>query len=325
MPMRKPIVLGLAIAVLGLLFAGWLRMDSAPARTANDDDATAAADGARDNRRGLPPPDESVALGNSAGGLPLPPPDAPLAGIYPELKRRADAGDAHAACRVAFELIRCGTLRRERTVIDGWLKREETFNDTPAFREAANLFAHDQLTVAQHARDCDAVPVADLEAGGEYLHRAAAAGVLDAQVHYIEGHMFGLVADRFTRAPGHAYLHHPEFERWRREAPVMAQALVDARRSVGLFLLADAYLHDERPFEALYADDPALAFAYVEMSRALTGRPPRPDAQFSPAERARIAALRLRYPAAQFDADDGSRGAIVSPALQLDETRTRCD
>jgi hypothetical protein len=256
---------------------------------------------------------------------PLPLPDAALAVIYPSLKTRADAGEPQASCRLAFELIRCRTLRDERAPLEAWLRGREQELDRLEFRDGANASAREQLAMAARAEACAAVPAADLDARiGEYLYRAARAGVVDAQVHYIRGHMFGLAADPDVPVRGHGFLNHPEFERWRRESPGLAQSLLDAGQEVGVLLMGQAYLNDDGPFQSLFADDAALAHAYIAISREYIGRPPLPESRFSAAERARIAAVRRRNPAARFVPDAHSFDAMTPPGLQLGETATRC-
>lgn len=56
---------------------------------------------------------------------PLPPMNAPLAEILPELERRAATGDTAAACRIAAERGGCSWLRAQREHHLSWAAREQ--------------------------------------------------------------------------------------------------------------------------------------------------------------------------------------------------------
>jgi hypothetical protein len=320
--MRRSFAWALVVLALGCGVAAWLGVEPVGTRASaasNDDPSGAVAAQASGTSSG-----RAIAKTADFADLaaqPLPPADAPLADIYSDLKRRADAGDARAACRVAFELLRCRTVIDEREALEARLREWESDLDRYGAPATANKAAQEQITVAERNAACRAVPRADLAAGGEYLHSAAVAGIAEAQVRYAQGLMFGLVADRTLGGKTHAYLHHPEFERWHREAPGIARDLLRKHHRAGLVLMLDAYGRDDRPFAALYADDPVAFHAYLPLVRLSSGMERMSDAQLAIADRERVAEVERQYPAGAFR-DDTREDALVQamsgPGVAID-------
>ena len=89
-----------------------------------------------------PAPDTAGAPTAPAG--PLPPLDAPLAEVLPELERRAAAGDSAAACRIAADRATCGWLRAQRENHVGWAGSEQ--RRIEAMRGKATAEAIDRAT-----------------------------------------------------------------------------------------------------------------------------------------------------------------------------------
>ena len=56
---------------------------------------------------------------------PLPPAGTPVAAMLPDLKRRADAGDTRAACRLGVELIRCRLVLSMMDAIAGQMRDDK--------------------------------------------------------------------------------------------------------------------------------------------------------------------------------------------------------
>jgi hypothetical protein len=261
--------------------------------------------------------------------VPLPAADLPVAAVLPELRRRANAGDARAGCRLAFELIRCAAYVDGREPVDRWLrKREEEAAAIKIFdgRPHADQLAEQQILLAGRAKECAEVPVAQFAQIDDDLYRAAASGNLEAMLRYIDGQGFGLVGSHVPSIyPDMGYLHHPGFERWRREAPRMAQALLNAGEPAVLFLLSDAYSNDESPFAGLYPDDRARAWAYVEFQRGRIGRPQRDPSALTPAERAAAAAIEqelLAGPMRDVVPDPRALDAVMHPAYSFARDQT---
>lgn len=75
----------------------------------------------------------------AAPRMTLPPPNAPLAPIFPELVRAARAGDPGAMCRLAFEMARCGPK------LDQFRRNEAWFTDQLLYEELNEGQRHDVL------------------------------------------------------------------------------------------------------------------------------------------------------------------------------------
>lgn len=134
------IVLAVAMAVvLFLKFGPWSAAVPADAGASADAVATAGGEPAVDGSAAAP----AVPAGSgstAAPSGPLPPLDAPLAAILPELERRAASGDAAAACRIAAGRASCGWLRAQREHHLAWAassQRRLEANAATASPEAA--------------------------------------------------------------------------------------------------------------------------------------------------------------------------------------------
>lgn len=269
-----------------------------------------------------PTPPAAVDAGAGLDAVPLPPADAPFSTTYAALRQQADAGGARAACRLAFELMRCeALLNAPMPIADRLLAREAEAADA-GMPDGADMLAAEQIDAVERAADCRTLPPAAFDDASDYLFRAAAAGVTEARVRYVSGQMFGAVADRLLRVSDAGYLHHREFDRWRRTAPRMIEQLRATHPSIALALLADAYAGDERPFDALIPDDPQRAWAYVEAIRRANGAPPRASDHFDAATRARLAEIERGLPAlpARTEADEALLEAFAGPGSSLGES-----
>jgi hypothetical protein len=242
----------------------------------------------------------------------LPPEEVAFSTSYSELKRLADAGSPRAACRLAFELLRCQSFTDGAGVRHA-LEEREALDDSRGTAWAANVDADKQIEVANRTADCRKLaPVATL-AASDYLYRAARAGNLAAQVRYIRGQMFGAVADESQHSADLAYLHHPEFERWRRNAPVMARQLLVSHPWVGADLMSMAYLADDQVFDALVPNDEVRAWAYSLAAREALGAPPMSLDRFDEAQKQRLALLRREVP--RLDPRDDGQHALAAAAM----------
>jgi hypothetical protein len=197
---------------------------------------------------------------------PLPPLDAPLDAVAADLLRRADAGDSAAACRLGIELLRCQQLQ------------ELTFgnpNYDAGLQNAAHLAEQGSVEAAEAAlrigeRDarrraaCAQLAPATIARGQELLRAAAIAGEPEAQLRYADG--TGLFA-----LARHNYITTPEFDRWRREAPMMLRRALAAGRPEAVLLLAGGYGGGDGMIQGLLADDPRQAQAYRLLATRLLG------------------------------------------------------
>lgn len=234
--------------------------------------------------------DDPVAPATAAGGPaarrpadpspplpPLPAPGLPLAEQLDALVARADAGDGHAACRLAMRLQRCGHASR---VVERLHAHMAGF-DAVVARETPERAARldDMLDAHQSAlRDCAGLSPALQSRAGEYLRQAALAGVPDAMISYAAGHHLdfgGGVA--YVGAGGgfggdYAWLRDPAFETWRREAPRMMDAALADGRLDAVHLLHIAYFPERGPLlplRLILPADPVRAAALERLQQLL--------------------------------------------------------
>jgi hypothetical protein len=318
---RIVIVAGLLLLVaVGVGVGGRRARAPATARTAVEDrqapqPAPTAPVARADQRRARTPPAAIPAA-------PLPAAELPVTLVLPELHRRADAGDARAGCRLAFELMRCAAYTGGHDEVARWLRQRAEHPGGPGIYVSGSPdFAHQQVLLAERARECAAIPATELASADNELYRAALAGNLEATLRYIDGQGFGLVGmyAPATR-PDMSYLRHPGFTRWQREAPRLAQALLRAGEPAILEQLQNAYLNDASPFAALVPDDPARAFAIFTLDRRRIGLPPQEVPGLTPADHDRADAILrelLAGPLRDAGADAKAVGALMHPAQSL--------
>ncbi|MFO0029655.1 MAG: hypothetical protein ACK558_12565 [Pseudomonadota bacterium] len=229
---RRGAIAAAGAAALGI--ATWLAVGRAPAPAMPAPEVAAPAAAAGHPAPAPAPPARAVATPATADGvavattttptaaLPLPPLDGPVAGILADLEKRALAGDARAACRLAAELSRCATLPRRREAASMF--------DPATMAGAANRPAQDrewQIDMAarmENAVERDATHCAGIEReqarqAPAWLHRAARAGHLPSMSAFAVG--------AWLDDP--AIVHHPALvEAYRTEAPAMAEAALAA-------------------------------------------------------------------------------------------------
>lgn len=275
------------VVVVGcfLLLAAWLVRDlyvHAPAKAA----ATGAAEEATRTAG-----DTSTRFVPAASNEPLPPEDAPLAQVFDTLKQRADAGDAHAACRLAVKLLQCRNLPTLQALAGGATEEGGHDNEADYSREgnlaAANFFAEAKLRLLEAQERCKDISKEQNAFAARYLHQAARAGISDAIVRYADGQafdpmaMFGMLRD-------------PAFDAWRREAPELAMQALRQGNPKAAFLLYGAYSSDHSLFAGLVRDDPVQARAFRLLLETLKGAPHRRDDSLAPAQQEAAEALADR-------------------------------
>lgn len=114
---------------------------------------------------------------------PLPPWDAKLVDVLPELRARADAGDVQAACHLGLALSACA-------IVATWQPSPAELrtldpNDQDALNSAA--FRSSDMHRAGREATCVGLGPADLSLRFDYLQRAADAGNAAAMIAYAEG------------------------------------------------------------------------------------------------------------------------------------------
>jgi hypothetical protein len=245
---------------------------------------------------------------------PLPPADAPVVQVFDGLKQRADAGDAHAACRLAVELLGCRNLPLMQMVAGGSDAGGDD-NEAAFARKgnlaAANFFAQMKLSALDAQQRCSNVSATQTALVAPYLRQAARAGIKDAIVRYVDGQgfdprsMFGVLQD-------------PSFDAWRREAPALALRALHQGNPAAVVLLYSAYSGDGALFAGLVRDDPVQARAYRILLERLHNRSPRPDASLTPEQQEAADAL-----AAGMYHDDFHGQPLPDSEIDSAETATR--
>lgn len=201
--------------------------------------------------------DRAVPSTSPASTAPMPPWGEPLGANLDAVRRRADAGDARAACRIGVEASLCNQTRIAGTGIAP--------DDAPL------------------ASDCQGIDARLRGQAAAYLRKAAMAGNTDAMLRYASGQFFA-AAPQSPDAPG--YLHDPAFSDWYADALPMALRAVRAGNPMAVQLLASAYADDQGLFDARVADDPVQAHAYRLLLSYLRADAPPPPGALDPRQQA---------------------------------------
>lgn len=259
------------IATLLVAAAGgwwWLHQRSPPdARGAPTATFAATPDAAPQPSKDATVAQDAMKTASPAGpARPLPPDDTPLADVFAELKSRADAGDAHAACRLAVDLLDCGAIERNAAQQFDRLRTREDMSDRKGELDEANRYADMQARLLAARQRCARIDADQIAMAGDYLRRAAKAGVPEAMLRYAVGQGFGGGSPL-------AALRDPGFDAWRRDAPAMMQASLRDGQPEAVAMLADAYRDDDTLlFSALVPNDTVQARAYHVLRQRLLGR-----------------------------------------------------
>lgn len=297
---------------------------SAPARTARAQPGTIAA----------------------PASVPLPALDAPLAETLDELRRRADAGDARAACRIAAELRRCELVGVQLSVAQRMEAQrprmqkamgDQNDRNTQDYFKRMDRFNQDALGTSAH---CAGVTASDPKEQIRYWRQAALAGHLASLSMYASGNVFRMRNSLAMLS---------ELEIYRHEAEAMAQRAALAGDAEALLALTRAYAPaEEEMFVDLISQATGpdvveeLANLLLAHSRGLTpGGGPRDGWRGKPATMEElIAEARNRADATQIlkaeqlAAERGAQlPASIVPAVEDgqrrhfldDDQRSRCD
>lgn len=242
---RTRITLGLALVLALVAPAMWF---SGPWRAPQGpSEASPAADGAPQVAE---PPPPAAPRTEAAAIAPLPPEDAPLAGVIGPLAARADAGDRKAACRLAMELLRCEQLEDYASILTAPSDPPKDEEGGAARQRSAvrDYMERERTWIVERLEQCEAVPAALVNEGARYLEQAALAGEPEAMVRYAEGHHWP--------PSGRGAMAGPAFDRWRRNVPGMMQRAVEGGYPGAVFLLMIAYQDDFGFHAALVPNDP---------------------------------------------------------------------
>lgn len=250
----------LIVVVLAVLQTVLVEDRNDSSKSAREGRASEAADGTR----------SAAVAGSSPAPMsaPLPPAGAPVSGIFDALKRRADAGDGQAACRLAVELIHCGFAAD--SVSQGSLDRLQQ-NEESTAKEGMPLLADyaaaAQLRLLKATERCQGVTEAQRRMAGPYLHQAARSGINEAMVRFADGQAFGSMSI-------FGALQDPLFEQWKRDAPGFAHRALAQGEPAAIVMLMTAYSDDNSMFAGLVPDDLVAFRAQRLLIARLRGKTP---------------------------------------------------
>ncbi|WP_374472731.1 hypothetical protein [Arenimonas sp.] len=279
----------LATALAAASVAVWWqqgRPDPAPVPAV----AAPVDDTPRGRDAGESPGPASTAAAAMRGPTPLPPQDAPLAQILPDLHARANAGDRRAACRLGMELLRCQHLGTWDALISRFKKGDaEAEYEAEGNLAAANAVAEERLWRIERIQQCRGVPEKMRSQGAYYLRQAALAGDPHAMLAYAEGQHWS--------PDGRGIALGPEFDRWRQEAPGMIHAALRAGNPTAAFTLQWSYFDDLGFLSAMIPDDTYRGYVYHLLAVRLFGHRENQrlarDMDAASMERARQEAIQL--------------------------------
>ena len=220
----------------------------------------------------------------------FPPHGTPVAEMVAVLKPAAAAGDARAACRLAAELYFC---RIAEMHVQG--KLTETVAAARGDVEIPSEDGDLDVAMVDTERACRELPPELHARADAWLASAARAGNIEAMVQYIQGSFL-------FRRSAHDFIAHPEFDRWRRDAPVMLEQLLRAGVPEAAFLMMIGTSADLGLAAAVIPDDPVRNLAAMILMRRLRGTATRPNGdRFDAATVRRAQALAATWHHEYFD------------------------
>jgi len=234
---------------------------------------------------------------HDAAAAALPPRNTPIEGLWSALQDRAQAGDSRAACRLAIETIRCATaiqvsaavlqpssaVRGELQALIDFERSPTSFAQTDEAEDAQAPVALEGFSsqVEAAAARCEGMSSERASSALTFLRASALAGQADAQTVYAAGEGWFLALPDAMASP--------EFDQWRREAPLVVARMLDAGHPDAPGLLAGAY-SDQTWLAGLYDYDIERAAAFLMLNTRLMDKPGIAEQQLrniSPAARAR--------------------------------------
>ena len=303
----------LAVSVIsGVLWIAWPGAKPPGERVAADETRTAPA-----NTAPRPSSDSPPSLA-AIPSVPLPPDDAPLAGMLPTLAERADAGDRKAACRLSLELLRCSHLTESEAQ-----PKPEADPTKPAEAPPSEWDARNRAWADHWLGQCATVPESLRGQGARYLRQAARAGEPEAMVRYAEGHHWSPM--------GRGAVAGEQFDQWRREAPGMMQRALESGHPGAAYLLMIAYRDDWGFHAALVPNDDEqalvlnLLYAKLYATREMPGHQHTLDAAAQLRAREQAETMHRRYfNGRQFSGKNPYPGPVWFPPQGNDTVHSFC-
>jgi hypothetical protein len=255
--MQVAATIALVVVVASLWWAQTTREAAVPANA----EQIAAAPTPVGDAAELQPATINTADARPVAATVFPPRGTPIAEMLRLLQPAADAGNVRAQCRLAAELSFCKFAEFHMQALLAGEARERLTGEAEPNSEPATDY--DAAMLDLHTQ-CRALPPGTMARGDAWLGAAARAGDPESMYHYIEGqHLVG--------RSSHDFMAHPDFERWRRDAPSMLQRMLRAGEPEAAFLLSIAAGGDFALAGAVIPDDPVQALAGKLLMRRING------------------------------------------------------
>lgn len=248
------------ITVIAISMSVWTKQ---PGRIDASDTVETVPAPARSRQSPAVPISENVR--GPALAIELPPADAKVVDIIDALKRRSAAGDGHAACRLAVDLLECRTVLNMALLQPDHGQDAESKFEREGNAAAANYMAQMKLGKLLAERRCEGVTQQQIAQAPGLLRQAALTGVNEAMVRYAEG--MGVFNDRQL----FSVLREPAFDVWRREAPALIQQALQQGDTASVVVLYGAYSDDLSFFAGLVPDDPVKTYSFRRLIGLLHG------------------------------------------------------
>jgi len=209
---------------------------------------------------------KKIGIGHSVIAAPLPPPTAPLAQIYDELKARADTGEAQAASRLYRGLLRCRAVNEYRRhisrLLPSLLNADGRLHDVPLEQQDLALKrTQEWVTYVERNSDfCAGASDEQLASMNSAALQAANLGDLKALDCYV-GTDFTSMSNLFE---------HPEvITQYRDNVSGLIDAAIGRGDWIALDLAQRAYSGESEgtPLGQLIAADPRMAYRYQRLER----------------------------------------------------------
>jgi hypothetical protein len=278
------------------------------ARNAPDEGVAMIGDNPKTSPSGAPRRNDAlsaagdpVRMSDTPSSTPMPPKNTWLDELWATLLGPAQSGESQAACRLAFETIRCehyirmfqigvtprSQVRGELQALVALERSPEFFMAIPRDARAATPSAGDHVfeRFRPGLQRCGGYSAERAATAHGLLRAAALAGEPDAQALYASGEGWFMVM------PGG--LGGPVYEQWVREAPLVVARMLDAGHPDAPALLAGAY-GGQSWLAGLYPRDAERAAAFLILNTRLMQRPEIANdwlRGMAPAQRARAAAM----------------------------------
>lgn len=322
------VVLVVASTLVGVQLGRAGRAPAAPVDARDGAPPTTAAPVERAMDPRADPPVEAAASASPAGAtatrpVPLPPTGAPLVGIIDDLERRARAGEARAACRLAAEIGRCASLARREAMVAHSLSAPPTpggqQSDPAQIERFVDLAARQQVELERDQALCAGVPRERLRDAAPWMLAAARAGN--------EAAMTAFAGGMWMMFDPYAMRHAEVLAAYSREAERMALSLAEAGSPAMVRSLGMAYATGAPggPLGGVVDPDPVRGHALLRTLlewRPPGGAPMLPRIAVDSTPAARTLPEQRAFEALDAGLDPGQRAASDALFARLNARRT---